>query len=283
VGDESRCEHGRRIREACLNVAKLLPMPFVLATDGTKLHYESVGSGPALVLQTGGAGDGSMWRDAGYVEPLSSAYECILLDHRGHGQSDQPSRRESHSMPRYVDDIVELLDHLKVQRAGFWGYSQGGIIGLALAALHPERLTALVMTGAMETPDRELNASENIAGAEALRTHGWQPDIFQSQPGEKMPAWFQRHFDSTNPEMVALWLDCEAEWDTWSHLSSVTVPVQMFVGDLEDPEHLNDRAAEQMRYASVRRLDGLDHLDAFIRSDLVMPEAMAFLAQGSSQ
>jgi pimeloyl-ACP methyl ester carboxylesterase len=264
-------------------VIKFWSMPFVSATDGTRLHYETVGNGPALVLQTGGAGDGSMWRDGGYVEPLSTSYQCILFDHRGHGQSDQPRRREAHSTPRYVDDIVELLDHLGVQRAGFWGYSQGAIIGLALAALHPERLTGLLTTGAMETPDRALNAAENIEGAEALRTLGWQPTIYRSEPEERIPTWFHRHFDSTNPEMVALWLDCEAEWDTWSHLSSVIVPVQMFVGDLEDPEHLNERAAEQMHYARVRRLEGLDHLDAFIRSDLVIPEAMAFLTRVSSQ
>jgi len=236
-------------------------------------------SGPALVLQTGGAGDGSMWRDAGYVEALSTGYKCVLFDHRGHGLSDQPTRREAHSMERYVDDIVELLDQVGVERAGFWGYSQGGIIGLALGALHPERLTALLMTGAMETPDRKLHAAENLEGAEALRTHGWHPDGYRSEPEESVPAWFQRHFDSTNPEMLALWLDCEAEWDTWSLLSSVTVPVQMFVGDLEDPDHLNEKAAELMRYASVSRLEGLDHLDAFIRSDLVMPEATAFLAR----
>ena len=253
-------------------------MPFVLATDGTRLHYEAVGNGPALVLQTGGAGDGSMWRDAGYFEPLATAYQCILFDHRGHGKSDQPRGREAHLMARYVDDVVELLDHLGVERAGFWGYSQGGIIGLALAALCPLRLTALLMTGAMETPDRALNAAENIEGAEALRTHGWQPDTFQSRP-RAIPTWFQRHFDTTDPEMVALWLDGEAGWDAWSHLSAVTVPVQMFVGDLEDPDHFNDRVGERMGHCSVMRLEGLDHLDAFIRSDLVIPRAMAFLRQ----
>jgi pimeloyl-ACP methyl ester carboxylesterase len=251
-------------------------MPFFVATDGTRLHFETVGEGPALVLQTGGAGDGSMWRDGGYVEPLAAAFQSILFDHRGHGQSDRPRDGKAHLVPRYVDDIVELLDHLGVERAGFWGYSQGGVVGLALAALYPGRLKALLMTGAIESPDRTLNAAENVEGAEALRTHGWQPDIFQSRPGP-IPTWFQRHFDTTDPEMVALWLDGEAEWDTWSHLSSVTVPVQMFVGDLEDPQHLTDLSAERMRQCSVMRLEGLDHLDAFIRSDLVIPRAMAFL------
>ena len=253
-------------------------MPFITATDGTRLHYEAVGKGPPLILQTGGAGDGSMWRDAGYVEPLSSSHQCILFDHRGHGQSDRPRRREAHTMQRYADDIIELLDHLGVRRAGLWGYSQGGMIGLAVAARYPGRLTALLMTGAMESPDRALNAAENAEGAQALRTQGWQPNIYQAEE-EAIPSWLQHHFDSTDPEMVALWLDGEADWDMWSHLSSITVPVQFLVGDLEDPEHLNDRAAEQMRYASVKRLEGLDHLGAFIRSDLAVPVALEFLAR----
>jgi hypothetical protein len=57
----------------------------------------------------------------------------------------------------------------------------------------------------------------------------------------------------------------------------------MFVGDLEDPEHLNDRAAELMRDATVRRLEGLDHLGAFIASDLVIPTALEFLSRLPAQ
>jgi pimeloyl-ACP methyl ester carboxylesterase len=219
-----------------------------------------------------------MWRDAGYVKPLSSSYQCILFDHRGHGQSDRPHGGEAHAMQRYAADVVEMLDHLGLPRAGFWGYSQGGMIGLAVAALYPERLTAVLMTGAMETPDRAANTAENVEGARALRTHGWQPNIFQAQP-EAIPPWFQHAFDSTDPEMAALWLDGEADWDMWSHLPAITVPVQFFVGDLEDPGHLTDRAAEQMPYASVKRLEGVDHLGAFIRSDLAVPAALEFLAR----
>lgn len=256
---------------------RLWRMPFVSTTDGTRLHYETVGSGPTLVLQTGGAGDGTMWRDAGYVEPLSAHFRCVLLDHRGHGQSGRPAGRAAHSMQRYAADLVELLDHLGVQRAAFWGYSQGWMVGLAVAALHPERLTGLLATGAIETPDRALNAAENLEGARALRTRGWEPLTYQSEPSE-IPGWLQHHFDSTDPEMVALWLEGEGDWDLWSHLPSIAVPVLMFVGDLEDPEHLNDRAADLMRDARVLRLDGLDHLGAFVRSDLVIPAAIEFLA-----
>lgn len=99
-------------------------MPFLSSSDGVRLHYEIAGSGPPLVLHTGGAGDGSMWRDAGYVEALSTIRTCILFDHRGHGRSDQPTSAEAHGVMRYVDDIIALLDHLGFESAAFWGYSR---------------------------------------------------------------------------------------------------------------------------------------------------------------
>ena len=156
------------------------------------------------------------------------------------------------------------------------------MVGLAVAALYPERLSGLLATGAIETPDRAANAAENLEGARALRTRGWEPVSYQSQPAD-IPAWLQCHFDSTDPEMLALWLEGEGDWDMWSRLPFVTVPVQMFVGDLEDPEHLNDQAAELMRDAKVLRLEGLDHLGAFVRSDLVIPTAIEFLARVSAR
>lgn len=55
-------------------------MPFFVSSDEVKLYYETIGKGPPLVLQTGGAGDGSMWRDAGYVEDLSSDRGISLLE-----------------------------------------------------------------------------------------------------------------------------------------------------------------------------------------------------------
>jgi len=74
-----------------------------------------------------------MWRDAGYVDALSSVRRCVLLDHRGHGRSEQPPLAQAHTMERYAADVVDVLDDLAIERTAFWGYSQGGEIGLALA------------------------------------------------------------------------------------------------------------------------------------------------------
>lgn len=249
-------------------------MPLFASHDLVRLHYKTVGSGPPLVLQTGGAGDGSMWRDAGYVDSLASARQCLLFDHRGHGRSDQPTLAQAHTIQHYAADVVALLDHAGLERAAFWGYSQGGEIGLAVAALHPDRLTALIMTGVISDPDRSAKAAKDAAGVKAIRERGWDAAAFSSTP-----AWFQHQVRQTNPEMLALWLDAYGDWNPWTRLRQIATPILMFVGEFEDPEDWNSRAARLAPDARVVRLAGLDHLGAYIRSDLILPTAMEFLAR----
>jgi non-heme chloroperoxidase len=57
---------------------------------GVRLHYQDAGSGPAVLLHTGGGGDGRMWELAGYTAALAG-YRTLVLDHRGHGGSDCPA------------------------------------------------------------------------------------------------------------------------------------------------------------------------------------------------
>ena len=263
-------------------------MPSVIAPDGVRLHYEVAGSGPPLVLQTGGAGDGSMWRDAGYADALSAVRTCILFDHRGHGQSDQPRSVQAHAVERYIDDMVALLDHLDLASTAFWGYSQGADFGLSAAATHPERFSAVITTGGMTlqkttiAEDAALAASmlaDNARAAAILRQRGWEG--FLGNWDWKLSPWFQRHVDATNPEMVALWCDAYGLWDTWALLPQITAPVLMFVGDLEDPDHGTEIAASRIGDAEVIRLPDKDHITAYERSDLVLPAAIDFLARHS--
>jgi len=79
--------------------------------------------------------------------------------------------------------------------------------------------------------------------------------------------------------MLALSYDAYGLWDTWALLPQITVPVLMFVGDLEDPEHGTERSAQRIGRAKVVRLPGEDHITAYERSDLVLPLAIGFLAR----
>ena len=64
-------------------------MPFA-TNNGLRIHYQIEGSGPPLVLQHGFTGSINGWRRYGYVEALAGDYRVVLVDARGHGQSDKP-------------------------------------------------------------------------------------------------------------------------------------------------------------------------------------------------
>jgi 3-oxoadipate enol-lactonase len=111
-----------------------------LPVDGAELHYRDSGSGPAVLFVHGWTLDLEMW--APQVMALEDAYRVIRLDRRGFGRSSgQPS------LDRDADDIVALLDHLRIGRVALVGMSQG--VRPLLSAAHGlgERVTCLVLDG----------------------------------------------------------------------------------------------------------------------------------------
>jgi hypothetical protein len=81
-------------------------------SSGVNIHFAVEGEGFPVVLHTGGGGDGTMWAQAGYVDGLYG-FRWMLIDHRGHGQSDKPGEVENHLMECYVSDVIAVLDSLE--------------------------------------------------------------------------------------------------------------------------------------------------------------------------
>ena len=85
---------------------------------------------------------------AGQLSSLCQQYTILAPHLHGHGQS---SHRSSYTTAYYredVADIVALLDALKLSQVLVLGFSDGAIVGLLLAALHPERVAAMAIHGA---------------------------------------------------------------------------------------------------------------------------------------
>jgi pimeloyl-ACP methyl ester carboxylesterase len=64
-------------------------MPYA-DSQGVRIHYQTVGTGPPIVLQHGFSESIEDWFDCGYVDALKLDYRLILVDARGHGGSDKP-------------------------------------------------------------------------------------------------------------------------------------------------------------------------------------------------
>lgn len=89
----------------------------------------------------------SKQRFFGWMPLLSRAFRVIRLDTRGHGESALPAPDSPLSVARLTQDVVELLDHLDLERAHFVGASAGGYICQRLAIEVPERVMSISMFG----------------------------------------------------------------------------------------------------------------------------------------
>lgn len=108
--------------------------------DGARIWYITYGSGPTVILLHGGLGHAVNW---GYQVPalINSGYQAVLIDSRGHGRSTRDSKPFSYEL--MASDVLAVMDELKIERAGFIGWSDGACIAMILASQVPARVTGV--------------------------------------------------------------------------------------------------------------------------------------------
>ena len=120
-------------------------MPYATTDDGVKLYYEEVGSGAPVVFVHEFAADHRSWELQ--MRHFGQRYRCITWSARGYPPSDVPEKPTSYSQNRAADDIVAILDHLKIDKAHIVGLSMGGFATLHFGFRHAKRALSLVVAG----------------------------------------------------------------------------------------------------------------------------------------
>ncbi|MBT3141703.1 alpha/beta hydrolase [Phaeobacter gallaeciensis] len=111
-------------------------------SDNRRLYFEDAGTGQPLLCL---AGLTRCSRDFSFLAPHVTDLRMITMDYRGRGQSDYDPDYMNYNVLREAHDVIELLNHLELDRATILGTSRGGLIAMALAANHPERLSGVVL------------------------------------------------------------------------------------------------------------------------------------------
>ena len=164
-------------------------MPYVTTDDAVRLYYEEVGAGDPVVFVHEFAGD---WRS--YETQLrffSRRYRCIAFNARGYPPSDVPEDWQRYSQERARDDILSVLDGLKLPKAHIVGISMGGFATLHFGLQYPDRAASLVVAGCGygAAPDKRQQFQEETARtaaqiadkgmAEVAKTYGAGPTRVQ--------------------------------------------------------------------------------------------------------
>ena len=148
-------------------------MPQATTDDGVKLYYEETGSGAPVVFVHEFAADHRSWEMQ--MRHFGQRYRCITFGARGYPPSDVPEKPESYSQIRAADDILAVLDHLKIDKAHVVGLSMGGFATLHFGFRHPRRALSLVVAGVGYGAERDQQArfkSEVEVVAQALLSEG---------------------------------------------------------------------------------------------------------------
>lgn len=238
--------------------------------QNVRMHYLDEGKGSPLVMLHGNPTWSFYWRKL--VGALSNEYRCIAPDHVGCGLSDKPDDAQyPYVLEQRVDDLELLLSHLGVTREiTLVLHDWGGMIGLAFAMRHPDRIKRLVV----------LNTAG--FGLPQGRTLPWQIAVVKKLPFFPVPVRafgaFSHGANLTctvrpgrmTPLVKRAYL---APYDSWAH----RIAVQRFVEDIPlNAYHPSYRTVERVA-TQLEHLRGMPTLIMWGRRDFVFDDA--FLAE----
>ena len=130
--------------------------------NGINIYYESFGSGKSLIFLHGSMGTGKVWKP--YVPILLNDFNIILPDLRGHGKTENPDK--AIDLHLIADDIVALIEALKLEKPFLCGWSGGGDVSLDVAIRYPDCVSGLIVGGVTHRISESYFASLKAMGLE---------------------------------------------------------------------------------------------------------------------
>ena len=260
---------------------------------GMKLHYMEMGKGTPVILihGAGGSAQGN-WFLNGIGQRLAKTNRVIAIDCRNHGRSDNAPAGATGSM---ATDVLELMKHLKIEKAHIGGYSMGGGVTLSLLASNPEVFISAIFGGsgipevdpeqiAKVPPDKQGGDAEE---AEASRTMRERREPREAAVGNNAAGLRQRRAAAgrtatatgSQPAAAATTGQTAATQPAAAtprparrrpqiDLTKITIPVLAFNGEFDRPNAKTHRMWRELRNFTNVVLPGKGHLTAIMHGYL---------------
>jgi pimeloyl-ACP methyl ester carboxylesterase len=190
------------------------------SANGISIHYAVYGQGSPVILLHGGLANTDYW--GSQVRALAPHHTVVVMDSRGHGRSTRDSRPYGYDL--MADDVVALMDVLKVPKADIVGWSDGGILGLDLAMRHPDRVGKIFAFAANTVTSGVVDGVEkNPTFAAFIERAGREYEAHSATPAE---------YDAFVEQISKMWAS-QPNW-TDAQLKALTAPVLVVDGDHDE-------------------------------------------------
>ncbi len=236
--------------------------------NGIQLYYEVHGQadGPPLVFINGLLMDTTGW---GLQLPaFADTFHVLLYDCRGQGKSDAPPG--PYLPEQHAADLVGLLDRLDIERAHLVGLSNGGVIAMYMAAMHPHRVARLVLADTYAHADAQMIALLDAwlaaldAGGPTLRFDVatpwiWSRGFLSAHPD--VLATLREKAGGARVDAVRALIQGAKAVDLREHLPTISAPTLVLVGeeDVVTPVWRARKIAQTIPNATLVVIGGAGH------------------------
>lgn len=233
-------------------------MPSLKRIGKPTIHYELDDytdpwkQSPYLLLQHGWGRSSRFWYC--WVPYLSRFYKVVRPDLRGLGLSSRDFDLESDMRPEdYFSDLNALIDHLGAESVHYCGESFGGVLGMAYAGEHPQRVRTLSIVSSpvhFKGRDKQTSAYGHASRIEALRSMGVRGWAEASNVGRRFPAdadpgllrWFVDETGKSDVEVLIAMYRWISGFNAMPYLPRIEAPVLGLyptAGPIHGDEHMN--------------------------------------------
>lgn len=239
--------------------------------NGIGMEYSAEGprTGLPVVLIHGFPFSKEMWKEQ--VELLKKECYVVTYDIRGHGASEVGDGQ--YAVEYFVDDLIALLDYLKLGSVVAVGLSMGGYIALRAIERNPERFRGLVLCDTRSDADGNEGKVKRAVQAKTVKVHGMKKfadlflkGVFFEQTFESNPegvTLIRNIIEQTSPLSVAgTLIALAARTDSTPSLYNIKVPTLILVGqhDTITPPSASHSMKERIPRAEMQILPRAAHL-----------------------
>jgi 3-oxoadipate enol-lactonase len=258
-----------------------------ITVDSGRLFYERAGSGEVIVLLHDGMVHREVWE--GQFPVFARDHTVVRYDRRGYGLSSQPE-----TLYDNVEDLKQVFDQLKIDKATLMGMSAGGGLCLDFALKYPERVKALVLIGAVVSgygyTDHFLTRGGRLTAADyADREKFWgyfmNDDPYEMASENTAARETMKRLIAANPQDLddaKNRLRRQPERPALGALGEIKVPTLVMVGEYDIPDVHAHAGAIESHIPGAQRviIPGAGHLVPLEVPDVFNERVMLLLRQG---